>query len=80
MSFHVYIAECADGTLYTGFSTDVPKRIARHNAGKGAKYTRHRRPIRLVYTESAPDLGTALSRERQIKKLSRAQKLKLINT
>lgn len=73
----VYILKCADGTLYTGISNDVEKRIAVHNSGKGAKYTRVRLPVRLAYQESAADRSTASKREAVIKKLSRTQKLKL---
>ena len=75
---YVYILECADGTLYTGWTTDVQKRVRTHNAGKGAKYTRPRRPVKLVYTENFESKSDALRREYQIKQLSRAQKLLLI--
>ena len=78
MSFYVYILRCADGTLYTGY-TDNPERRARvHNAGKGAKYTRSRLPVELVYREAFGDKSAALRREREIKRLTRAQKLALI--
>jgi putative endonuclease len=76
----VYIVECADGTLYTGVATDVVARVATHNAGKGAKYTRGRLPVRLRYQEAAADRGAALKREHAIKRLSRASKRKLLPT
>lgn len=78
MPAFVYIVECADRTLYTGWTTDVEQRLKAHNAGRGAKYTRERRPVRLVYTEEVPDRGTALKRELKIKRMRRSQKLKLI--
>ena len=74
----VYIVECADGTLYTGWTTDVEKRLQTHNAGEGAKYTRSRRPVRLLYSEPCADKSAALKREAEIKRLSRADKLALI--
>ena len=73
----VYIVQCADGTLYTGSSPDVAKRIVAHNAGQGAKYTKTRRPVALVYQEACADKSTALKREYAIKQLSRQQKLAL---
>jgi predicted GIY-YIG superfamily endonuclease len=76
--YFVYIALCADGTLYTGCAADVAKRIGVHNEGKGAKYTKPRRPVRAVYAEACADRGEALRREAQIKKLRREKKLKLI--
>ena len=75
---YVYILECADGTLYTGWTTDIQKRVQTHNAGKGAKYTHSRRPVKLVYTETFESKSDALRREYQIKQLSRAQKLLLL--
>lgn len=78
MSFYVYILRCADGTLYTGYTDDPERRARVHNAGKGAKYTRSRLPVELVYREALEDKSAALRREREIKKLSRAQKLALI--
>ncbi|MEM7082811.1 MAG: GIY-YIG nuclease family protein [Pseudomonadota bacterium] len=77
-NWHVYIVECADRTLYTGISTDVDRRISLHNAGRGAKYTRVRRPVSLVYREVASDRGSALRREYAIKQLSAQQKRQLI--
>lgn len=75
----VYILECNDGTLYTGWTVNLPRRLATHNAGRGARYTRTRLPVRVVYTEPQPDRPAALRRERALKKLSRAQKLALIS-
>ncbi len=79
MHNYVYIAECADGTLYTGWTTNPEKRIRKHNAGTGAKYTRSRRPVKLVYLEKFDNKSDALRREYEIKQLSRVQKLLLIN-
>jgi len=76
MSF-VYLVRCADGTFYAGYAENVKKRVAAHNAGKGAKYTRGRRPVALVYTEELPDKSQALRREAQLKKLSHAEKERL---
>lgn len=75
---YVYILECADGTLYTGWTTDMQKRLKAHNTGKGAKYTRCRRPVKLIYTEQFDSKSDALRREHEIKQLSRVQKLLLI--
>lgn len=77
--YHVYILRCADGTLYTGCTNDLDRRLATHNAGKGAKYTRARLPVELVYAEEASDKSQALRREAAIKALSRSEKLALIN-
>ena len=77
--WHVYIVRCADRTLYTGVATDVAARVAKHNAGTGAKYTRGRRPVTLVYSESAGERGAALKREHAIKRLSRQTKQQLIS-
>lgn len=74
----VYIVQCADGTLYTGWTTDLAGRIAAHNAGGGARYTRGRGPVRAVYQETCADRGQALRRELEIKRLTRSQKQKLI--
>ena len=76
---YVYILCCADNTLYTGWTTDLEKRLKTHNSKKGAKYTRSRLPVTLVYHEEFSDKAQALHREAEIKKLSRTQKLKLIN-
>lgn len=74
----VYLLECADGTLYTGCTPDLDRRIQAHNAGRGAKYTRARLPVRLVYHETLPSRSAALRREAEIKSLSRAEKLRII--
>lgn len=74
----VYIVRCADGALYTGWTTDVTRRVAQHNTGRGARYTRTRRPVALVYCEEVPDRSTAMRREHAIKKLDRAHKARLI--
>jgi len=78
--YYVYIAQCADDTLYTGIARDLIRRIEEHNSSeKGAKYTRVRRPVSLVYSEEFPDRSLASKREYEIKKkMSRTQKLKLI--
>ena len=78
--WQVYILECGDGSLYTGIALNLDERITTHNQGNGAKYTRGRLPVRLVYAESAPDRTTAARREWAIKKLPRADKLLLIDT
>lgn len=78
--YYVYLLRCADGTLYTGFTNDLARRLAVHNAGKGAKYTRGRRPVELVYWESFSNKSSALRRECAIKRLSRAEKLSLIQS
>lgn len=78
MSVFVYMVECADKTLYTGWTTDVQQRLKIHNAGRGAKYTRERGPVRLVYLEEVPDRRAALKRELEIKRMRRAKKLQLI--
>ncbi len=74
----VYIVRCADGTLYTGCARDPHARVNRHNAGRGARYTSGRRPVRLIYSESFESVGEALRRERAVKRQSRAQKEDLI--
>lgn len=75
---YTYILRCADGTLYTGWTNDLEKRLAAHNAGTGAKYTRPRRPVTLVYHEVFETKEAAMRREWEIKHLSRRQKLRLI--
>ena len=77
-NWYLYILRCGDGTLYTGITTDVEKRLAAHRAGKGAKYTRGRGPLELVYREELPDHSAALKREYEIKSMSRQEKEKLI--
>ena len=74
----VYILKCADGTLYTGWTTDLERRLQAHNSGQGARYTRGRRPVRLAYREEQSDRSAAQRREAAIRRLSRADKLKLI--
>ena len=78
MAWFVYMLRCGDGSLYTGYSDDVCRRVAAHQSGKGAKYTRSRLPVELVYQEELPDKSAALRREAAIKRLSRTQKLALI--
>lgn len=80
MGHLVYILRCYDGTLYTGYTTDLIRRLEAHQSGKGAKYTRSRRPVELVYQEELTDKSGALQREAAIKKLSRSEKLLLINS
>jgi putative endonuclease len=76
--YFVYILKCADGTLYTGITTDINRRIKQHQSGNGSKYVKTRRPVRLVYRENAMDRSTALKRELEIKAMSRPQKLALV--
>ena len=79
MSYFVYILECSDKTLYTGITKDVQKRLEEHNSSdKGAKYTKARRPVKLLYSEGAKDRSEASKREYAIKKLSRLKKIDLI--
>ena len=77
MAYYCYLLKCADGSYYTGWSTDPQRRLRQHNRGAGARYTRSRRPVRLVYVEELPDKSSALKRERAIKALPRLKKLKL---
>lgn len=76
--WHVYIVKCADGSLYTGIAKDVEARVLLHNAGQGAKYTRARRPVELVYREPVGDHGDALRREYRIKQMATENKRRLI--
>jgi len=76
-SWVCYLLKCADNTLYCGITNDLNKRLAAHNAGEGAKYTRGRAPMRLVYVEACTDKSAALKREMEIKALPRAEKLGL---
>ena len=76
---YVYMLRCADGTLYTGYTTNLKAREAAHNAGKGARYTRGRRPVEVVYTKGFRSIGKALTREYALKQLTRAQKEALID-
>ena len=78
--WYLYILRCGDGTLYTGITTDVEKRLEAHRAGKGAKYTRGRGPLELVYREECGTHSDALKRELEIKGLTREEKQKLIDT
>ena len=80
MSWQVYVLECADGTLYTGIATDLERRLRQHNGELvgGPKYTRGRRPVKLLWSEAAADRGTAQQREAAIKQLSRREKLALM--
>ncbi len=78
MAYWLYILRCGDGTLYTGTTDDVARRLAVHQSGKGAKYTRGRGPLTLAYQEACADKSDALRREIAVKKLTRAEKLALI--
>ena len=78
-SWFVYILRCRDGTLYTGIAVDVPRRLVAHNNGVGAKYTRSRLPVTLVYQESQSDRSSALRREAALRRIGRVAKLALIN-
>lgn len=77
-NYFVYIVRCRDGSLYTGTARDLDSRIGKHNKGTGAKYTRSRRPVALVYFETVEGRGAGLKREAEIKRLTRAQKLVLL--
>jgi len=74
----VYVLECADGTYYTGYTTDLARRVAEHDAGEGAKYTRGRTPVELVHAERFDSRSAALSREHEVKGLTRAEKEALV--
>jgi len=76
--FYTYILRCCDGTLYTGYTDDISRRIAVHNSGKGAKYTRSRLPVELAYYESFETKSEAMHRENEIKGMTRSEKLRLI--
>lgn len=78
MAWFVYMLRCRDGSLYTGYTDDVARRLSVHQSGKGAKYTRSRLPVELAYQEELPDKSSALRREAAIKKLKRPEKLALI--
>ena len=78
MFWYVYMLRCGDGTLYTGITDDIPHRLAVHRSGKGAKYTRGRGPLELVYQEQVPDKSAALRREYQIKQLTKQKKEALL--
>jgi putative endonuclease len=77
MACYCYILECADGTYYTGWTTDPERRVSQHNKGIGARYTKTRRPVKLVYLEEQTDKISALKRERAIKALPRKKKMEL---
>ncbi|MFC7129903.1 GIY-YIG nuclease family protein [Haloferax chudinovii] len=76
----VYVIECSDGSLYTGYTTDVERRVAEHDAGEGAKYTRGRTPVELVHVEAFDSKSAAMSREYEIKQLRRREKLRLVES
>jgi len=78
--WYIYILHCGDGTYYTGIAKDVTRRLRQHRRGLGAKYTRGRGPLTLVYVEGAIDRGAALNREYVIKRMSRSEKRSLIET
>lgn len=78
MSWYVYMLRCGDSTLYTGITDDVERRLAAHRSGRGAKYTRGRGPLELVWQEEVPDKSAALRREYQIKRLTKQEKEGLI--
>lgn len=80
MPWIVYVLRCRDGSLYTGITNDLTRRLAAHRAGRASRYTRARRPLRLAYREGQPDRSAALRREAAIKRLTRAQKLALVRT
>lgn len=78
--YYVYILFCTDGTMYTGITSDLERRVAEHNSSaKGAKYTKGRRPVKVVYTAEFPDKSSALKEEIRIKKMTRKEKLEIIN-
>ena len=78
MSYYAYVVECADGTLYSGYTTDIERRLMAHNAGRGARYTKGRRPVKLAYLEELPTESAARKREAALQRLRRTQKLQLI--
>jgi len=78
MTSYCYILQCADGTFYTGWTVDPKRRLKQHNRGSGARYTRTRLPVKLVYLEAQPDRRTAMKREIAIKKMTRERKMKLV--
>ncbi|UCF71786.1 MAG: GIY-YIG nuclease family protein [candidate division WOR-3 bacterium] len=78
MKYYVYILQCADSTYYTGIAKDLKQRLARHNSGHGARYTRGRLPVMLVYHEVSSNIRIAMRREREIRRLSRSRKQQLL--
>jgi putative endonuclease len=80
MTWTAYILKCADGTLYTGITNDLEGRLAAHEGGTGAKYTRGRGPFRVVFTESHPTRSAASKRELEIKRMPRAEKMRLLKS
>lgn len=80
MDWKVYIVKCSDNTFYTGITNNIKLRLDTHNEGNGAKYTKNRLPVLLVYLESVANRSNALKREMEIKKLNRSQKINLINS
>lgn len=79
MPYYVYVIQCVDGTFYTGYTKDLDARLRLHKNGKGARYTRMHKPLKLVYTEELDSRLDAMRKERKLKKLRHRQKLKLIN-
>lgn len=80
MPFFCYIVQCSDGSFYTGWTTDPSRREKQHNAGRGARYTRMHRPVKMVYIEEQPDRVSAMKRELSIKAMTRAAKSKLVSS
>lgn len=78
MAYYVYILQCRDGSLYTGYTADIERRLQQHQEGKGSRYTRTRLPVKLVYTEAYGSRTDAMRREREIKKMGRGEKEMLI--
>ncbi|GAA5431704.1 GIY-YIG nuclease family protein [Haloarcula japonica] len=78
--YHVYVLRCSDNTFYTGYTTDVERRVREHDAGDGAKYTRGRTPVELIHVESFDSQSDAMSREYEIKQYSRAEKERLVES
>lgn len=78
--WHVYMLRCNDNSLYVGIALDVEKRVKKHNEGKGAKYTRYKRPVRLVYVEGGRVLGEALRRENELKRLPKVEKERIASS
>jgi len=78
MPWYLYVVKCSDQTLYTGITTDIPRRVKEHNTKKGAFYTQNKTPVKLVYREDLPSRSAALRREAEIKRLTRKEKLELI--